>query len=707
MKQIHILLVAAAAILLGLLVFAIVQSTKLSATQQTLSETQTAARLTFAKAYLYRSQAAAEAANLRMPDVLLYAGNAIGFQGHGGLDLDPETIDQAPFLLADDSAELSAKIQTLLTETPAYYPYHGTKIEDAISSLQTSSSGGYLLVNSGKSSRFWNFSEAELATELPDNEAPLVTATIAPGTPQKVAAATADKVHLLSEPATSWEIAAAAIAFVPGEQSLVTACNDGELRILQEGKITQVGTIGEGVEQLCIDPRGNAAATLAPGQATTVLLLDSLQTNPFWQTLDLAAYAIAINPNPQQAAGEMAVATTKGTIQIRRLSDAHLIHEWPTENIVSLAYNQDGSLLAAGTTNGLIHLYQRESAATDFNQLASLNGHSSKAKVSALCFLSGQTLASGDDKGYIRLWNLAGDEKPDDLFSYIEDRWYQFDPLSGDLVVGDAAGGPLNQPTQASQTPGTKAIDTNSNPPQTGQNYTNLQGIELIWCQPGSFTMGAKNSPDFSQPFTAQLTDGFWLSKYEITQQQYLAIMEENPSANTKSLNQPVESVLWGQAVTFCDKLSLLAELNGDHLMGWQYALPTEAQWEYACRAGTQTQYSFGDSAKTLKKHANFGVSDDGFDSVAQVGKFPANPWGFHDLHGNVFEWCRDAMDYENRFYPTGTVKNPYSAEGNIRAVRGGAFDAKPGECTAHYRDAQSIWIPNANVGFRVALVKK
>ena len=132
------------------------------------------------------------------------------------------------------------------------------------------------------------------------------------------------------------------------------------------------------------------------------------------------------------------------------------------------------------------------------------------------------------------------------------------------------------------------------------------------------------------------LTQGFWLGKHEVTQDQWKKVMGSNPS-RFNGATLPVEQVSWNDAMKFCEKLSQIEKAAGRLPEGWVYTLPTEAQWEYGCRAGTTTAYSFGDTI--TKEQANFGYS---VGKTTSVGTYPANPWGFHDLHGNVWEWCRD-----------------------------------------------------------------
>ncbi len=190
--------------------------------------------------------------------------------------------------------------------------------------------------------------------------------------------------------------------------------------------------------------------------------------------------------------------------------------------------------------------------------------------------------------------------------------------------------------------------------------------MEMLWVEPGTFEMGSPSSEKNHQRnetrHTVTLTRGFYLGKHEVTQTQWKKVMGTNPS-NCKGADRPVEMVSWNDAMEFCKKLTEMEKKAGRVPQGMAYQLPTEAQWEYACRAGTTTVYSWGDSISS--KNASYDRDYD--DGTTPVGKYPANPWGFHDMHGNVDEWCADWYDD----YPSGAVTNPEGlASGSSRLRR-------------------------------------
>ena len=170
----------------------------------------------------------------------------------------------------------------------------------------------------------------------------------------------------------------------------------------------------------------------------------------------------------------------------------------------------------------------------------------------------------------------------------------------------------------------------------------------------------------------------FSIGVHEVTQQQYESVMGDNPSS-IKGANSPVETVSWHDAVAFCAKLS---SLPAEVAAGREYRLPTEAEWEYACRAGTTTAYSFGDDAQDLGNYAWFSANSE---STHAVGEKLPNGWGLYDMYGNVWEWCSDA-------------------EGSDRVIRGGSWDFVAAFCRSAFRLRSDRASRSNYVGFRLAL---
>ena len=167
--------------------------------------------------------------------------------------------------------------------------------------------------------------------------------------------------------------------------------------------------------------------------------------------------------------------------------------------------------------------------------------------------------------------------------------------------------------------------------------------MEMLWVNPGTFKMGQSDRQEATPEHNVTLTRGFFLGKYEVTQAEYQAVMTGNtnglsatPSQFSGNPNRPVEKVSWDDIQIFLDRLN--SQESNNTAAGWDYALPTEAEWEYACRAGTNTPYHWGNTPDP--SYANYPSS--GFNQTRDIGQYPSNKWGFHDMAGNAFEWVND-----------------------------------------------------------------
>jgi formylglycine-generating enzyme required for sulfatase activity len=257
-------------------------------------------------------------------------------------------------------------------------------------------------------------------------------------------------------------------------------------------------------------------------------------------------------------------------------------------------------------------------------------------------------------------------------------------------------------------------------------------GLEMIWVEPGSFTMGSPESEAlrysmFETAHKVTLTRGFWMGRYEVTRAQWELLMGGDPcfiKDADRSPRQPINCVCYREAVQFCEALTEYERNAGRLPKGFRYALPTEAQWEYACRAGTKDAFYFGNNTLHLYQYANYcdksysqsvewecnyeysdwkdNNHDDGHDLTAPVGSYPPNPWGFYDMLGNVAEWCQDGFDRYGAADQTNPMKVSENAE---HILRGGSLFDPP----AHLRCANRNYGVNnmrwGNVGLRVCLV--
>jgi formylglycine-generating enzyme required for sulfatase activity len=232
--------------------------------------------------------------------------------------------------------------------------------------------------------------------------------------------------------------------------------------------------------------------------------------------------------------------------------------------------------------------------------------------------------------------------------------------------------------------------------------------LEMIWVDPGTFTMGSPTTEEgrFNDEIQHEvtLTKGFYLGKYEVTQAQYEAVMNGNddgPSPTPSYFNgypdRPVEQVSWNHVQVFLERLN---EQAADNIpAGWAYVLPTEAQWEYACRAGTTTAYSWGDAITTDDANYDYNIGQ-----TAEVGQYSANPWGFFDMHGNVWEWTADWY----AAYSSGAQTDPEAATGAYRVLRGGSWSNAGTFLRSAYRNFYiSPSGRSDGIGFRVGFKQK
>ena len=233
--------------------------------------------------------------------------------------------------------------------------------------------------------------------------------------------------------------------------------------------------------------------------------------------------------------------------------------------------------------------------------------------------------------------------------------------------------------------------------------------LELVPISPGEFRMGSDNLYFSESPaHSVKISSSFLLGKYPITQAQWLAVMGENPSEFRTSPDQPVDSVNWDQATAFCRRLSEQSRL--------QVRLPSESEWEYACRAGTASDFFFGpwgpflddselvwDIRLELCEYAWFDLNSN--DRTWPVGLKRPNPWGLHDMLGNVWEWCEDVWHDDYSSAPANG--SPWTADAESqprRCLRGGAWNMNAFRCRSSYRSNDHRELATNRFGLRVAI---
>jgi uncharacterized protein (TIGR02996 family) len=243
----------------------------------------------------------------------------------------------------------------------------------------------------------------------------------------------------------------------------------------------------------------------------------------------------------------------------------------------------------------------------------------------------------------------------------------------------------------------------------------NSIGMRFVLVPPGDFLMGSRRGEEHRTQdevrHEVQITRGFWLGVFPVTQAEYRRVMRRNPSsfrpdgeggdevAGLSTARFPVECVSWFDAVEFCAKLS---RSRRERQAGRSYRLPTDAEWEYACRAGTTTVYHVGSALRP--DQANCGGFG-GHRRPCPVGSYPPNAWGLFDMHGQVWEWCSDWIDSGGKYY-RGAARDPQGpAEGEQRILRGGSWNDGPDWCRAGYRNAAGPDHGDFEGGFRVVCV--
>ena len=236
------------------------------------------------------------------------------------------------------------------------------------------------------------------------------------------------------------------------------------------------------------------------------------------------------------------------------------------------------------------------------------------------------------------------------------------------------------------------------------------------WIEPGSFTMGSPESEsgrnnDEGPQTRITLSRGFWMGANEVTQSEYARVMGVNPSGFKGDESLPVERVSWFDAVAYCAKLTAQEHEERRLPPGWEYRLPTEAEWEYACRAGTSGPFGIGEGNSLSSTQANFdgrypyggGAKGVYLAKTRRVGSYPANAWGLYDMHGNVWEWC---LDWFSDGLPGGSAADPKGpATGSFRVFRGGSWGSDGRGCRSAFRiNFGSPYFGFNLLGFRAVL---
>ena len=254
--------------------------------------------------------------------------------------------------------------------------------------------------------------------------------------------------------------------------------------------------------------------------------------------------------------------------------------------------------------------------------------------------------------------------------------------------------------SQAGCSKDTRGVDRSQvSTSQTAEDLTvdfgNGASLKCVLIRPGSFQMGAQRDvggPATNPPHEVELTRAFYMGMYEVTQEQYTSVMGRNPSL-FKGGSLPVTDVYWKDAVGFCQRLS--------ELTGRRVRLPTEAEWEYACRAGSMTRFYYGDDPEAAAFHEYAWFYENADIEPHPVGQKKPNAWGLYDMHGNVEEWCQDWFSMyraDRQVDPTGP------AEGRYHVCRGGRSSMSAEWCASATRECYPPRHRHFLIGFRVVI---
>jgi formylglycine-generating enzyme required for sulfatase activity len=310
--------------------------------------------------------------------------------------------------------------------------------------------------------------------------------------------------------------------------------------------------------------------------------------------------------------------------------------------------------------------------------------------------------------------------------------------MVGILAVSASLPATESKPDDADK-PASPAADsmTGKEPGQVRDD--NALKMKLVWCPPGFFTMESIEvitEPDVTKndkpdgrdvlpnderqrkpqqskrvrPVKVFLSKGYWLGKYEVTQSEWKCVMETEPwngqEFTKEGADYPATFVSWNDATHFRRKMTEQERQAGRLKNDWEYTVPTEAQWERACRARTETRFSFGDDESKLGNYAWY--IEDGVQPreafAHRVGQKKANPWGLFDMHGNVWEWCRDAYTIKLPGGRDPEVSPDETTGTSSRVFRGGSWYSAAADCRSGYRDWSQPGNRFSRFGFRVAL---
>ncbi|EKU96985.1 hypothetical protein Lepto7375DRAFT_0917 [Leptolyngbya sp. PCC 7375] len=505
------------------------------------------------------------------------------------------------------------------------------------------------------------------------------------------------------------------VAYSPDGTTLASGSADNSVRIwnVADGILLHIlEGHTDSVLSVAYSPDGT---TLASGSADNSVRIWNVADGTLLRILEGytdSVLSVAYSPDGTT----LASGSADNSVRIWNVADGILLRilEGHTDSVLSVAYSPDGTTLASGSADNSVRIWN----VADGILLHILEGHTDSV-LSVAYSPDGNILVSGSDDKTVRLWNL-NDISPLNSFPpplkteeftiltlTAEDVTQPAEALEAfDITIATLVQEDNQWQLQRQQQTARRYIE------QLSESLTEALPLEMVAIPSGIFLMGSpEDEPERGDesPQHEVTVNPFFMGRYPITQAQWRGVadlpqvnreLEAKPS-NFKGDNRPVEQVSWHDAIEFCARLSAHT--------GREYRLPTEAEWEYACRAGTTTPFHFGDMITTEVANYDGSAYADGPEGEDRQETTPvdhfsfANAFGLSDMHGNVWEWCQDQWHGNYEGAPTdGSAWEDREEEETRRVQRGGSWDSDPWYCRSALRNVVNPDVRNDLIGFRV-----
>ena len=468
------------------------------------------------------------------------------------------------------------------------------------------------------------------------------------------------------------------VVFSPDGQRLASASTDRTVKVWDAATGQELLTLKGhtfAVVSVAFSPDGQRLASASLDQTVKVWGATTGEESLTLKGHTSDVKSVTFSPDGQRLASASKDKTVK--VWDATTGQESLTLKGHTNSVYSVVFSPDGKRLASASWDQTVKVWD----ATSGEETLTLTGHTDWVNRVAFSH-DGLRLASASKDKTVKVWDANTGQESLTLRHSAEVWGVAFTPdgqrlasasLDGTVKVWDVT------PLESEDVKGAGSIALKAG----DQKVLDLEGVKYAfrWCPPGTFTMGSPASEtgrgtDEDQ-VTVKLTQGFWTLETEVTQAMYFAVKQERPWQGNAFMKEgasyPAAYVSWNDATDFCQKLTSAARRDGVIAMKEKFSLPTEAQWEYAARAGTTAAYFFGNDATRLGDYAWYRKNawDIGEQHSHQVGLKQSNPWGLFDVCGNMWEWCSDW--YSPRL-PGGNDPRGPSA-GSARVLRGGGGD--------------------------------